>query len=107
MAEADDVTTILSVFRIDPESGTETEVGSVGVSTSSRLAVLEVSPEAAEGLARAVAAMNAKPRVVELVPDADAGGPGDLAAAVIERDDPGFIGAASRYMARYYGFSLG
>jgi hypothetical protein len=107
MAEARDVTAILTVFQVDPESGSEMEVGSVGVSTDGRLAVLQVSPEAAENLSRAVAAMNAKPSVVELVPDADATGPGDLGAKVTERDDPAFIVAASRYMARYYGFSLG
>ena len=107
MAEADNVTAILTVFRVDPETGTEAVIGSVGASMGGRLAVLEVSPEAAEKLGRAVAAMNAKPHVVELVPDTDAAGPGDLAAKITERDDPAFIVAASRYMARYYGFSLG
>jgi hypothetical protein len=107
MSESDHSTDVLDVFRIDPATGTEVIVGSVGVLANGKLEVVQTFPEAVEDLLAAVDAVNGKSRLVELVPYTGPTEAGDIAAEVIERTDPRFIAAASRYMALYYGIRLG
>ena len=107
MADMDEVDDILDILRIDPDTGVGTIIGAMGVTPDGRLQVLSVNAEHAATLAGAVTALNGKLSIAELTPAANAAGPGDLAARITRRGDPGFVGAMARYLARYYGFSLG
>ena len=107
MAETDEVAAILDVFRVDPANGAETAVGSLELFESGRLAVLEVEPDSVAKLTEAVASINGKAQIVEIVPPANATGAGQTGSRVTQRGDPDFVQAVNRFLRTYYGFSLG
>jgi hypothetical protein len=104
---SDDVAAMLDVFRVDAQTGEETKVGEAEMSADGRLGVVEVEPEYDARLRAAVASVNAKAEIAELVPPAASERPFATAARVTKRGDDEFLPALSRYMQKYYGFSLG
>ncbi len=104
---AEQVTAILDVFRVDPQTEAETRVGQVEYSESGRLALLDVEPEHDARLRSAITAVNGKTDLVELVPPTGSDTPFATASKVTQRSDADFMQALNRYMLKYYGFSLG
>jgi hypothetical protein len=107
MSETDEVAAILDVYSVDLQTEAERRIGALELSAAGMLAVLEVEPPHALKLSGAVASVNAKPRLVELVPPSGATEPGQTGALVAERGTPDFVPALDRYFRKYYGFALG
>jgi hypothetical protein len=104
---SDGMTQIVEVYRVDPEGGEGERVGQVALGADGRLELLEADPDVMTRLAEAVRSVNGKGKITELVPPDDALEKFQTAARVTERDAPEFFDALSRYMEKYYGFSLG
>jgi len=105
---SDDITETLSVFHVDPKTQEESRIGEVEYDAGGRLTVLDVDPAFDARLRAAVAAMNGKVEIVELVPpDAPDAPKHAIADKVTKRGDEGFFEAMSDYLERYYGFTLG
>ena len=101
------LTAIVEVYRVDPETQAETRVGQAEFSGSGMLSLLEVDPDEDVRLRAALDAVNGKKEIIELVPPTDATEKFQTASLVTKRGDEGFFDAVSRYMMKYYGFSLG
>jgi hypothetical protein len=104
---SDGVTQIVEVYRVDPEGGEGERVGQVALGADGQLELLEADPDVMARLAEAVRSVNGKGEITELVPPEDAPEKFQTAARVTKRDAPEFFDALSRYMEKYYGFSLG
>jgi hypothetical protein len=101
------LTQIVEVYRVDPDTGEEKRVGQVAYGGDGRLSLLDVDPDMAAALGEAIRSVNGKTEIVELVPPEDAPEKFQTAAKVTKRDDEDFFDALGRYMAKYYGFTLG
>jgi len=97
----------VEVYRVDPEGGAGERVGQVAFGADGRLELLDADPDVTARLAEAVRSVNGKKQITELVPPEDAPEKFQTAARVTNRDAPEFFDALSRYMEKYYGFSLG
>jgi hypothetical protein len=104
---SDGMTQIVEVYRVDPEGGEGERVAQVAFGADGRLELLDADPDVMAPLAEAVRSVNGKEQIIELVPPDDAPEKFQTAARVTKRDDPEFFDALSRYMEKYYGFSLG
>jgi hypothetical protein len=105
---ADKLGEFLNAFHIDPKSMEETLVGQVEYFPDGRLIVIEVEPSFDAKLRDAVAAINAKAAIVEIVPsDSSDAEERALASKVTKRGEDTFFGAMNDYLKRYYAFTVG
>jgi hypothetical protein len=93
------------VIHVDADSGEREKVGEVEVDSDGRLRLVTVAPGHEALLRDAIGSVNAKVRIVELVPPTG-GTPLAVDVKATERDDDDFLDALSRYLERYYGFAL-
>jgi hypothetical protein len=99
---------IITVFLVDPATPQQTRIGEVEYSADGRLAVIDADPAFNAGLRAAVAALNSKAQIVELVPPDGPDTPRDaVSGRVTRRGDERFFEAMTSYLERYYGFTLG
>lgn len=104
----DGLVEFLNVFHIDPRSQYETLIGKLEYAPDGRLTVIEVAHSFDTRLRDAVAAMNAKDAIVEIVPsDAPSVERRALASKTIRREDNAFFGAMNAFLQRYYAFTIG
>jgi hypothetical protein len=115
---SDQVTQIVGFYVTDAETGDERQVGQAEFSPTGMLSLLEADPDMAGKLAAAIRSVNAKDAIVEVSPETPPDDGDEVAAAdddsgsygssslVTARGDAGFVDALSRYLERYYGFSL-
>jgi len=105
MSEA--LTQILDVYRIDPDGAEAQRVGEVEFAPDGRLSLTDVDPDMATKLRQAILAVNGQEEIVELAPPDATAERYDLGTRVTKRTESGFFDAVNRFLARYYGFSLG
>jgi hypothetical protein len=105
---SDDVVETLNVYCVDPMTQEESRIGIVEYTSDGRLTVIDVDPAFDGKLRDAVAALNGKTEIVELIPsDAPDATKHAVATKVTRRGDEEFFGALSGYLERYYGLTLG
>ena len=105
---AEKIAEFLNVFHIDPKSLEKTLIGQVEYSPDGQLTVIEAKRSFDAKLRDAVAAMNAKDAIVEIVPsDASDAEDRALASKITKRGEDTFFGAMNDYLKRYYTFAVG
>jgi hypothetical protein len=82
-----------------------TKAGEIEYDFDGRLRLISVGPEHEVLLREAIRSVNAKERIVELVPPTS-GAPLAVDVKATERDDDAFFDALNRYLERCYGFAL-
>jgi hypothetical protein len=99
--------TILDVYAVDDETADETQIGKVGYGPNGMLSVLDVETAHLAPLRQAVAIVNRKAALVEMIPPGPNAPPFAVSTRVVQRTDRDFFKVLQRHLLKYYGLSLG